>query len=431
VLRPRRRPVVARRAAGGWAPRRRPGHLDAGAWPRQPAVPRSLVRLPTLQRWYGAQARPGPLRLYSTGNAGSYRPARLPDRRRRTMGISGQRAWTPPRVQASPCAAGSASGPRTWPGATAGPTGAAPTSPSRPNRPNLRPARLLRWTAMAAGPSLLLPASPHRHRRRRHPLLWVIPSIYLLTFVVAWAGERPSLQRAGGILAGLTVVSPAPLPSTAGMVLHSPPSPPPLAVHGRLAAERPPLESLTASTPRHVHGWRDRRHHRRAMPLPRSGVPAGSPPAPCGTPTSAESLRRPAVAAVALLAPRRSSHPPPTLTALPGACRSRIALARRCLVWAERGARWRPSSWSGPRSPWASGRGGGAGALLRRPWRLRTATAGLLISGTTVHGAQDPARPGPLTYYAPGSSSPTHCGPTGDGDGRSIGVVGWRGPMAG
>jgi hypothetical protein len=57
----------------------------------------------------------------------------------------------------------------------------------------------------------------------------------------------------------------------------------------------------------------------------------------------------------------------------------------------------------------------------------------LLISGTTVHGAQDPARPDvPLTYYAPGSPLTDSLRATPVGDGRSIGVVGLgAGSMAG
>jgi hypothetical protein len=49
----------------------------------------------------------------------------------------------------------------------------------------------------------------------------------------------------------------------------------------------------------------------------------------------------------------------------------------------------------------------------------------LLVSGTTVHGSQDPDRPStPLTYYAPGGPIGDVIEHTGDGSPRSIGAVG-------
>ena len=99
-----------------------------------------------------------------------------------------------------------------WLGVRAG-RGRPPTPRRRRRSPTggaRDPPDLVRWTAMAAGPSLLL-LGVTRHLSTdvaAIPLLWVIPlSIYLLTFVVAFSGRgqrrrSPLSRRAGIVLAG-------------------------------------------------------------------------------------------------------------------------------------------------------------------------------------------------------------------------------------
>lgn len=131
---------------------------------------------------------------------------------------------------------------------------AAPT-PAGPGMVNPTARRnVLRWAAMAAGSSLLL-LGVTRHLSTdvaAIPLLWVVPlSVYLLTFVVAFSGRGTAVAAGAGRLApvlGMVVVVSlaATLPVGIGLALHlacfgviA------MAVHGRLAAERPPVEDLT------------------------------------------------------------------------------------------------------------------------------------------------------------------------------------------
>jgi len=442
----------------GWTPR----DVDPAIWTLGavaaavglPFLALSCVS-PTLQRWYGA-LRPDqdPYVLYSTGNAGSFIGLlAYPIVVERAMGISQQRtAWTAAYLVFVGLFASCG-----WLGVRAAAPAGAPTE--RSGDAKAAPATrqdLVRWTAMAAGPSLLL-LGVTRHLATdvaAVPLLWVIPlSLYLLTFVIAFSGRGQRLValsgRAGILLAGLTIVSlVASLPSTPGMVLHLATfTTLTLAVHGRLAAERPELGSLTAfylamSTGGAIGGVIGGL----IAPIAFPGIweyPLGI--AACAlwlTPhLGFASLRRPsAIAAVGLLVAAAVLRV--TTTDADGPARGVqicIALAFvAVLIWAERGRQVAAFLVAG--SVIAVGIPGAAVVVQERTYygvtRVLEDSDGwhLLISGTTVHGAQDPARPEvPLTYYAPGSPlTDSLRATTGDGDGRSIGVVGLgAGSMAG
>jgi len=153
---------------------------------------------PTLQRWY-ALARPGvdAYVLYAAGNAGSFIGLlAYPLVLERSLGLADQRSWWTAGYLGFAalfvvCASIALWAP-TPPVQTAGVGDAlAPRAAVRRD--------VLRWAAMAAGPSLLL-LGVTRHLSTdvaAIPLLWVVPlSVYLLTFVVVFSG-RGSPYRPG------------------------------------------------------------------------------------------------------------------------------------------------------------------------------------------------------------------------------------------
>lgn len=405
---------------------------------------------PTLQRWYGA-LRPDadPYVLYATGNAGSFIGLlAYPLVIERTMGINLQQtAWTAAYLLfvALFLACG-------WLGAGA-PTSAvvADVAVDRPAvDPVAAPATrrdVLRWIAMAAGPSLLL-LGVTRHLATdvaAVPLLWVIPlSAYLLTFVIAFSGRGTAAiglaARGGILLAGIAVVSlVASLPGVAGILLHLAAfSTLALAVHGRLAAERPALVSLTAfylamSTGGALGGLIGGL----IAPVAFPGIweyPLGI--VACAvwlTPRLGISgLRRPAAVSTGVLLIVAAVLRTGTTDADGPARSVQLALALAfvaLLVWARTGRQVAAFLLVG--SVIALALPGAAVLEQERTYygvtRVLEDVDGwhLLVSGTTVHGAQDPARPDvPLTYYAPGSpltDAVRAAGPPGE---RSIGVVG-------
>ncbi len=402
---------------------------------------------PTLQRWYGAVA-PGvdAYVLYAAGNAGSFIGLlAYPLVVERVLGLSDQRAWWSAGyiafavlfvVCATVARRAAVITPLPPP---AGDAAVAGVTTSR---------QLLRWAGMAAGPSLLLLGTT-RHLSTdvaAIPLLWVVPlSVYLLTFVVAFSGRgrRPAsaAARLAPVLAAVAVVSlAANLPVTPGLALHLGAfTVLAMAVHGRLAAERPPLEDLT----------------RFYLALSAGGAAGGVvggliAPAvfpgvweyPLGivaclaavVPHAAIARRwRPVAAgvlaallvgaAVARVMLADAAGPPRVLQAILGlATVAALAACRRSWQFATALAVAAAIAVALP--------GAGTVRQLRtyygvtrvledgRGWRL-------LVSGSTVHGAQDPARPRvPLTYYAPGGPLADVVAASDPGGARSIGVIG-------
>jgi SAM-dependent methyltransferase len=231
----------------------------------------------------------------------------------------------------------------------------------------------------------------------------------------------------------------ASLPSAPGIALHLATfACLTLAVHGRLASERPPLGSLTAFY--------------LAMSLGGAiGGLVGGLLAPVAFPAIWEyplgivacalwltphlgirSLRRPAavVAGVLLVV---ATVLRVTTTDADGPARGvQFALALAfvaVLVWADSGRQVAGFLLAG--SAIALALPGAAVLEQQRTYygvtRVLEDADGwhLLVSGTTVHGAQDPTRPDvPLTYYAPGSPLTDAMRAAGPGGSRSVGVVG-------
>lgn len=402
---------------------------------------------PTLQRWYASVA-PGvdAYVLYAAGNTGSFIGLlAYPLVVERALGIDAQRTWWTAGyvgflVLFAACAVVAR---RAASGEVTEAATARDTTPHAVARRDL-----FRWAAMAAGPSLLL-LGVTRHLATdvaAVPLLWVVPlSIYLLTFVLAFSGRSRGLIAASGrlglVLAAVVVVSlAASLPSLPGIALHLAAfSLLVLAVHGRLADERPPVESLTAYY----------------LALSAGGAVGGlvggllAPVAfpgiyeyPLGivaclawlTPRSAigEKARPVALAALGVLlvtgaalrvASADADGPPraaqlalglgvvAALAASHTARRFTLAIAATAVI-----AVALPSAGTiaGDRTYYGVSRVLESGS----GWHL-------LLSGTTVHGAQDPERPDvPLTYYAPGGPLHDTIGASDPGTARSIGVVG-------
>jgi SAM-dependent methyltransferase len=400
---------------------------------------------PTLQRWYGAVA-PGvdAYVLYAAGNAGSFIGLlAYPLVVERVLGLSDQRAWWSAGYIAFAvlfvvCAAVA----RRAPGAGAPPPPVAPGAGVTTSR------HLLRWAGMAAAPSLLLLGTT-RHLSTdvaAIPLLWVVPlSVYLLTFVVAFSGRgrRPASAagRLAPVLAAVAVVSlAAGLPVAPGLALHLGAfTMLAMAVHGRLAAERPPVED----------------HTRYYLALSAGGAAGGvvggliapvvfpgvweyplgivaclacvAPHAAIGRrwrPVAAGALAALLVgAAVARVMLADAAGPPRALQAILGlATVAALASCRRAWQFATALAVAGAIAVALP--------GAGTVRQLRtyygvtrvleddRGWRL-------LVSGSTVHGAQDPARPRvPLTYYAPGGPLADVVTASDAGGPRSVGVIG-------
>jgi SAM-dependent methyltransferase len=212
---------------------------------------------PTLQRWY-AQVRPDvdPYVLYSAGNAGSFVGLlAYPLVIERTSGVGTQRAlWSAGYlgflVLYGACAAlawrvARRRGMSADPGHGRDGTVAVTVSTRS----------FLRWTAMSAGPSLLL-LGVTRHLATdvaAIPLLWVVPlSLYLLTFVVVFSSRGPAVagaaERLAVVLAAVVLVTlVAHIPGSAGIGLNLLAfSALTLATHGRLVAERPDASALTS-----------------------------------------------------------------------------------------------------------------------------------------------------------------------------------------
>ena len=275
------------------------------------------------------------------------------------------------------------------------------------------------------------------------PLLWVVPlSLYLLTFVIAFSGRGAALgsaaARTAPVLAAVAVVSlAATLPVGVGLALHLGGfAVLALAVHARLADARPPVADLTrfylalsagGAFGGMVGGL--------VAPVAVPGVweyPLGI--VACLTPRAALGARWRPLAAAAVAAPLVGAGVVRVVTAdvtgPPRVPQAVLGLATVAALAACRRA-WQFATAVGLAAAIAVALP--AAETLRhvrthdgvprvledeRGWHL-------LIFGTTVHGAQDPARPKvPLTYYAPG-------GPLGDvvvasdrGRARSIGVIG-------
>ena len=207
---------------------------------------------PTLQRWYAAAA-PGvdAYVLYAAGNAGSFIGLlAYPLVVERAFGLTDQRRlWTAGYLAFAAlflvCAAVAR---------RSRPPASAPSAPVDAGEAGAGARSLLRWAAMAAGPSLLLLGAT-RHLSTdlaAIPLLWVVPlSLYLLTFVVAFSGRGATIGagaiRMAPALAAVAVVSlAATLPVGPGLALHLAGfAVLAMAVHTRLAGERPPVADLT------------------------------------------------------------------------------------------------------------------------------------------------------------------------------------------
>lgn len=411
---------------------------------------------PTLQRWYGAVA-PGvdAYVLYAAGNAGSFIGLlAYPLVVERALGLSDQRAWWGAGYIAFAvlfvvCAAVARRAPAAGAPSTRAPAAGAPSEPAPAGGAGAATTRhLLRWAGMAAGPSLLLLGTT-RHLSTdvaAIPLLWVVPlSVYLLTFVVAFSGRgrRPafSATRLAPVLAAVAVVSlAAGLPVAPGLALHLGAfTVLAMAVHGRLADERPPVEDLT-------------RFYLALSAGGAAGGVVGGLIAPvvfpgvweyplgivaclaCVVPHAAIGRRwRPVAAgalavllvgaAVARVMLADAAGPPRALQAILGlATVAALAASRRAWQFATALVVAAAIAVALP--------GAGTVRQLRtyygvtrvleddRGWRL-------LVSGSTVHGAQDPARPRvPLTYYAPGGPLADVVAASDRGGPRSIGVIG-------
>ncbi len=138
----------------------------------------------------------------------------------------------------------------------AGPRAPATVSDTaRPARP-IGWARRLKWVVLAAIPSgLLISTTTHITTDiMAMPLLWVIPlALYLITFILAFSAVGPLAMRAAAFVApvSLLVFGPAHLMIAGmattlfgllGLVLLFVVA---MALHGRLAADRPPAAELT------------------------------------------------------------------------------------------------------------------------------------------------------------------------------------------
>ncbi len=402
---------------------------------------------PTLQRWYGAVA-PGvdPYVLYAAGNAGSFIGLlAYPLVVERSLGLAAQRGWWTAGYLAFAalfvvCATV----------ARRAPAPPAATAPSLDLPPPERATRsdLLRWGAMAAGPSLLLLGTT-RHLSTdvaAIPLLWVVPlSLYLLTFVVAFSGRGAATARGAArmapVLAAVAVVSLAAiLPVGPGLALHLGAfAVLAMAVHGRLAHERPPVRDLTAFYLALSAGG--------AM-----GGIVGALLAPVVFPAVWE-YPLGIIACLAWITPRAAVGP---------RGRRIAAVAVVALLAVGAVVRLMAADTTAPPRGLQAVLGLAVLAALaasRRPWQFATTVAvvavvavalpnaatleqvrtyygvtrvledeqgwHLLVSGTTVHGAQDPSRRHvPLTYYAPGGPLADAVEASDRGGPRSIGVVG-------
>lgn len=395
---------------------------------------------PTLQRWYGAIAPDvDAYVLYAAGNTGSFIGLlAYPLLIERGLGIDAQRTWWTAGYACflllfAACA---------WRARGTATTAPAPTTVAAPRRD------LLRWGAMAAGPSLLL-LGVTRHLSTdvaAIPLLWVVPlAIYLVTFVLAFSGRaRPVIELAGRVapvLAAVVVVSlVAALPSVPGIVLHLAAfSFVVLAVHGRLADERPALSSLTAYY----------------LALSAGGAVGGvvggliAPVAfpgiyeyPLGvvacvvwiTPRSAVGGRARTVALAALVAllgvgaalrlASADADGPPRGTQLV------LGLGVVAALAASHTSRRYAAAVAATAAIAVALPGAGTLEQVRTYYGVTRVLENdqgwhLLLSGSTLHGAQDPARPTtPLTYYAPGGPLADTVVASDHGGGRSIGVIG-------
>lgn len=408
---------------------------------------------PTLQRWY-ADVRPDvdPYVLYSAGNAGSFVGLlAYPLVIERATGIGAQQGlWSAGYalflVLFGICGAlawravGAGAGSRLVGSAGAVPAASSSTRPA--------PAQFLRWVGMSAGPSLLL-LGVTRHIATdvaAIPLLWVLPlSLYLLTFVLVFSGRGPALvdgaERLGLVLAAVVMVSlTAMVPGAFGIGLHLVTfALLTLATHGRLVASRPDASQLTSFY--------------LAMSLGGAvGGLVGGLVAPLVFPSILE-YPLGLVACVVWLRPRLALGPRVRVGAMVAA----FALVVVALV-----LRWGTSDVSGPSLQVQLALGLAVFASFmwsRRGWeaalvlalvaavavvvpdpqmlvRLRTyygVTRVLegddgrvvMLSGTTVHGSQDPGRPGEaLEYYATGAPLRDVFDHTATGAPRSVGVVG-------
>ena len=403
---------------------------------------------PTLQHWYGG-LRPGvdPYVLYAAGNLGSFIGLlAYPLVIDRALGMGDQKRWWTGAYLVFAalfvaCAALARRSPATTERATRG-AAAAATPVEVTGR------QLSRWVLMAAGPSLLL-LGVTRHLSTdvaAIPLLWVVPlSLYLLTFVIAFSGRAawmtPLAGRLGTVLAAGTIISlAAALPAAFGLVLHL------LtffviahATHGRLAAERPPLASLTSY------------YLALSMGGTMGGIVGGlvAPVAfpgileyPLGivaclvwvVPRAGLEARARAVAAAVLGAAIVAAAALRLITAdANGPARGvQVALgvaALAALATSHRG--WQYTGALAVMAAIAVALPGAATIAQERTYygvtRVLENDEGwhLLVSGTTVHGAQDPARPEvPLVYYAPSGPIDQVIELTDTGRPRSIGVVG-------
>lgn len=136
--------------------------------------------------------------------------------------------------------------------------GRTPSNSTAPTeRPQVSPRMIMRWVFLSMVPSSLLVGVTNSITTdvAPIPLLWVVPlALYLVTFIIAFApGIRLPHGRLGKALSvaaialGLTLLSGAtePLGLVLGVHLGAFFAAA-LVCHGRLAAERPPPESLTA-----------------------------------------------------------------------------------------------------------------------------------------------------------------------------------------
>ncbi len=402
---------------------------------------------PTLQRWYAA-VNPGAdaYVLYAAGNAGSFIGLlAYPLIIERAVGISAQRGlWTAGYLTFAllfvVCAAVARRAP--------GPVDASPAAAGADPSDAAGWATVVRWGAMAAGPSLLL-LGVTRHLSTdvaAIPLLWVVPlSLYLLTFVVAFSGRGTTAgvgaARLAPVVGAVAVVSlAASMPVGPGLALHLTGfALLAMAVHARLAGERPPVADLTrfylalsagGAVGGLVGGLLAPVAFRGVWEYPLGVVGCVA----CLTPRAALSGRwRPVAAATAAailvaaglvrVVTADASGPPRLLQLVLGlAVVAALAASRRAWHFATAVAVVAAVAVALP----------GAATLRQvrtyygvtrvlendRHWHL-------LVSGTTVHGAQDPARPRvPLTYYAPGGPLADAVEASDTGRPRSIGVIG-------
>ncbi len=213
---------------------------------------------PLVQHWYAGLERPGsdnPYVLYAASNLGSFGAlAAYPLLVEPMLGASAQVAWWSAvfvGFLAALLGAGVLYASRQPHPAHSSRPVADATSPAAP----IPWLTKLRWTALAAVPSgLLLAVTGHIAADiASAPLLWVVPlALYLLTFVFAFADQRARLLPWASLGAGVcALVLLAPLRGsgiewTWALSLHllgffiiaS-------ALHGRLAAARPPAARLT------------------------------------------------------------------------------------------------------------------------------------------------------------------------------------------